>query len=74
MSLKGMFGWLPWVDKEEPTPEQQFFDHFKKTGKVLTNNRGQPVLKFQDAEKLFQNNRHKALLNYLYEKDYPGFY
>ena len=31
-----MFGWLPWVDgEEELSPEQQFINHYKKTGTLL---------------------------------------
>ena len=81
---KGMFGrllgaldFLPFVgddDDEEIPPEQQFFDHFKNTGKVLTNDKGQPILKFRDAINLFRDPFHKQTLNAEYEDKYPGFY
>ena len=70
-------GWLSkWFggDDEEIPLEQQFFDHFKNTGKVLTNDRGLPVLKFRDAINLFSNSLHKQTLNAEYEDKYPGFY
>jgi len=65
----GMFDWLPWVgddDEEEPTPEQQFFDHYKKTGLLLTDEEGQPTLKYEDAIKLFKSSTDKRYLQFLY--------
>ena len=65
----GMFDWLPWVgddDEEEPTPEQQFFDHYKKTGTLLKNEEGQPTLKYEDALKLFKSSTDKQYIQFLY--------
>ena len=69
---KGMFGRLlgilPFVgdDDEEITPEQQFFDHYKKTGTLLKNEEGQPTLKYEDAIKLFKSSTDKRYLQFLY--------
>ena len=62
----GMFDWLFGKDDEEVTPEQQFFDHYKKTGTLLTDEEGQPTLKYEDAIKLFKSSTDKRYLQFLY--------
>ena len=62
-------GWLSkWFGggEEEITPEQQFFDHYKKTGTLLKNEEGQPTLKYEDAIKLFKSSTDKRYLQFLY--------
>ena len=68
---KGMFGWLdflPFVgnDDEEIRPEQQFFDHYKKTGTLLTDEEGQPILTYEEALKLFKSSTDKQYIQFLY--------
>ena len=62
----GMFDWLFGKDDEEVTPEQQFFDHYKKTGTLLKNEEGQPTLKYDDALKLFKSSTDKQYIQFLY--------
>ena len=66
--LSGLFDFLPFIgdDDEEITPEQQFFDHYKKTGTLLKNEEGQPTLKYEDAIKLFKSSTDKRYLQFLY--------
>jgi hypothetical protein len=68
---KGMFGWLdflPFVgdDDEEIPLEQQFFDHYKKTGTLLNNEEGQPILTYEEAIKLFKSSTDKQYIQFLY--------
>jgi hypothetical protein len=60
--------WIPFIgdDDEEITPEQQFFNHYKKTGTLLKNKEGQPILKYDDALKLFKSSTDKRYLQFLY--------
>ena len=70
-------GWLSkWFGggDEEISPEQQFIDHYKKTGTLLTDDRGYPTLKFQDILPLFKNNMDKQNLNFLYENHNPSLF
>ena len=65
-------GWLTdWIsligdDDEEITPEQQFFDHYKKTGTLLKNEEGQPILTYVEALKLFKSSTDKQYIQFLY--------
>ena len=64
----GMFGWLPWVgdEEEEISPEEQFFDHYKKTGTLLKNEEGQPILTYEEALQLFKSSTDKQYIQFLY--------
>ena len=68
--------WIPLIgdDEEEISPEEQFINHYKKTGTLLTNDRGNPTLKFQDILPLFKNRMDKQKLNFLYENHNPALY
>jgi len=62
-------GWLSKFfggDDEEISPEQQFFDHYKKTGLILKDDTGNPTLKYEDAIKLFKSSTDKRYLQFLY--------
>jgi len=63
-----LFGFLPFVgdDDEEITPEQQFIDHFAEFGTLLTDDRGQPTLKYEDAVQLFKSPTDKRYIQFLY--------
>ena len=69
---KGMFGrllgFLPFVgnDDEEIPLEQQFFDHYKKTGTLLKNEEGQPILPYEEALQLFKSSTDKQYIQFLY--------
>ena len=60
--------WIPFIgdDDEEITPEQQFFDHYKKTGTLLTDEEGQPILTYEDAVQLFKSPTDKRYIQFLY--------
>ena len=64
-------GWLtdriPFIgDDEEITPEQQFFDHYKKSGTLLKNDEGLPILTYEEALKLFKSSTDKQYIQFLY--------
>ena len=62
----GMFDWFWKKDEEEITPEQQFFDHYKKTGTLLKNEEGQPILTYEEALQLFKSSTDKQYIQFLY--------
>ena len=63
-------GWLSkWFgggDDEEIPLEQQFFDHYKKTGTLLKNEEGQPILTYEEALQLFKSSTDKQYIQFLY--------